>query len=99
MLLTLEQAAEMLGKTRRQVGYLIKTGKLKATKVGGRWRIESADLPASPRREAARQRKQAQLVAVVEDTLEVPPRGKRRRYSISQPRADAAPRETRPATR
>jgi excisionase family DNA binding protein len=48
MQLTLHQAAAALGKTRRQVQYLIQQGRLPAQKVGGRWYVESADLEADP---------------------------------------------------
>ncbi|MCC2868226.1 MAG: helix-turn-helix domain-containing protein, partial [Candidatus Accumulibacter phosphatis] len=44
MHLTLEQAAALLGKTRRQVVYMIEQGRLPAQKVGGRWVIERAAL-------------------------------------------------------
>ena len=87
MQITIEQAAEMLGKTRRQIGYLIKHGKLKAIKVGGRWRIELDDLPLSAGQQEARERKRDQLVQAIEDTLDVGPRRKRRRYSIKDLRA------------
>lgn len=43
--LSLPEAATVLGKSERQVRYLVKTGRLAARKEGGRWRIASADLP------------------------------------------------------
>ncbi|AUB82206.1 helix-turn-helix domain-containing protein [Candidatus Thiodictyon syntrophicum] len=42
MQLTLEQAAERLGKSVRQVRYLIQSGVLPAAKTGGRWLIAAA---------------------------------------------------------
>ncbi|MEY6431794.1 hypothetical protein ABC977_05150 [Thioalkalicoccus limnaeus] len=36
-----------MGKTRRQVPYLIQNGQLTARKVSGLWVIDSADLPLS----------------------------------------------------
>jgi len=48
MQLSLEQAAERLGKSVRQVRYLIQTGALRANKTGGRWLIDAADLPLRP---------------------------------------------------
>jgi excisionase family DNA binding protein len=57
MQLTLTQAAQLLGKTRRQVEYLILQGRLPARKVGERWQIEDTDLPLSPgQRQAGRRR-------------------------------------------
>ena len=45
MQLSIQQAAERLGKSVRQVRYLIQTGSLPAHKSGGRWLIAVADLP------------------------------------------------------
>ncbi len=48
MQLTLQQAAASLGKTRRQIQYLIQQGRLPAKKVGGRWYVESAGMVQDP---------------------------------------------------
>jgi len=45
--LSITEAATLLGKSHRQIRYLIRTGRLPAAKVGSRWRIESATLPLS----------------------------------------------------
>ncbi len=45
MRLSLAETATVLGKSQRQLRYLIKEGRLKARKVGGRWMIDSDDLP------------------------------------------------------
>lgn len=45
--LSIAEAATVLGKSQRQIRYLIKTGRLHATKDGHRWRIKSTDLPLS----------------------------------------------------
>jgi excisionase family DNA binding protein len=77
--LSLQQAADILGKTRRQVIYMIGQGRLPGKKVGGRWVIDRVDLQAD---EAVRQRtlqKQERLKAVVEDVLTPTPE---RRYGI-----------------
>ena len=69
MQLTLEQAADLLGKTRRQVVYMIEQGRLPAKKVGGRWTIERADLAVD---DATRQRSNQRDVrfrAAVEEAL------------------------------
>ena len=47
MTLSLSDAAAALGKTQRQLRYMIRKKRLRATKVGGRWRIDSDDLPLS----------------------------------------------------
>ena len=47
MKLTLEQAAARLGKSERQIRYLVQNSRLAAEKVGGRWLIESDDLALS----------------------------------------------------
>jgi len=67
--LSLTQAAQLLGKTRRQVEYLIKTGRLPAKKVGTRWLIADSDLPLSPSQRQARERKAAALQTVAEEVL------------------------------
>lgn len=70
MELSLTQAAQLLGKTRRQVEYLIQTGKLTAHKAGGRWRIAEADLPLSPGQREARARRGHGLRDAVDEVLE-----------------------------
>ena len=69
MKLTLEQAAVRLGKSERQIRYLIQSGKLVAEKVGGRWLIDSEQLPLSDGQRLAVERKERQLRAAVEDGL------------------------------
>ena len=83
MNLTLDEAAIRLGKSKRQVRYLIDTGKLPAKKAAGRWFIDSKDLPLSDAQQAAADRKQRQLRAAVDEALELgdkPQSG--RRYSV-----------------
>jgi excisionase family DNA binding protein len=69
MNLTLTQTAELLGKTRRQVEYLIKSGRLRAQKQGGRWVVKEADLPLSPGQRQARARKAAALRDAADEAL------------------------------
>ncbi len=45
MKLSLSDAARLLGKSQRQLRYLIKQGGLKASKVNGRWQVDREDLP------------------------------------------------------
>ncbi len=81
MTLTIPQAAAQLGKTVRQVRYMIQQGSLKARKVQGRWLIDSEDLKRSEPQQAAKERKQRQLRGLVDDALEVPEELPRR-YSV-----------------
>lgn len=45
MKLSLPQAATVLGRSERQIRYLIKIGRLQASKVDGKWEVDEADLP------------------------------------------------------
>ena len=50
MVVSLSEAASMLGKTPRQkIRYMVKKGELTARKIGGRWAIEVTDLPLTLR--------------------------------------------------
>ncbi len=83
MKLSIDEAAIRLGKTRRQVQYLIQTDRLKAEKVDNRWYIEASELPPSPGQQQARERKARRLRAAVDEALEVPTTGKQaERYSV-----------------
>ena len=83
MQLTLEQAATRLGKSKRQVLYMIQIGHLPAQKLAGRWWIESEQLPLSAAQQQSHERKQQQFRAAVEEALEIEPeRGRPRRYSV-----------------
>ena len=83
MKLTLEQAAARLGKSERQIRYLVQNGRLAAEKVGGRWLIESDDLALSDGQRQAVERKERQLRAAVEEGLALPEASERSpRYSV-----------------
>ena len=83
MKLTLEQAATRLGKTQRQVRYLIQQGRLPAEKIGGRWSIDSDDLSLNKEQRRSTERKQRQMRAAVEEALELESEEERpRRYSV-----------------
>lgn len=82
MKLTIEEAAVRLGKTVRQVRYAIQQNTIRARKVGGRWVIEDENLPEDAPTQKARQRKQRQLKAAVEDVLELPNEPTRTGYSV-----------------
>ena len=79
MQLSLEQAAEILGKTRRQVLYMIDQGSLPAKKNGGRWVINRADMQVDEEVQQRASQKQARFKAVVEDALTS---GNERRYTM-----------------
>jgi hypothetical protein len=49
MLLSLPEAARRLGKSERQVRYLIRNGQVPAQKTGGRWMVDSESLPLPAR--------------------------------------------------
>jgi len=58
--LSIAEAATVLGKSQRQIRYLIKTGGLRAAKEGQSWRIDGADLPIlDAQRQALAERAQA----------------------------------------
>jgi excisionase family DNA binding protein len=79
--LTLQQTATALGKTLRQVRYLIQEGRLPAHKVGGRWAVESADLEkALPGVAERAARRAGQLRAAIDEALT--PGAPHRVYSI-----------------
>ncbi len=81
MQLTLEEAATKLGKSVRQIRYLVKEGRLSAKKVAGRWFVELEDAPKTHSQRGVEQRKQERLRAVVDDALELKP-SDTQRYSV-----------------
>jgi len=82
MKLTLEQAATRLGKSKRQVLYLIRNGSLQAEKIAGHWFIDSEHLPLEPEQQRSDERKQRQLRAAVEEALVIEPEAEQKRYSV-----------------
>ena len=80
--LTIPEAAAKLGKSPRQIRYSIKSGELPAQLSGGRWLIDASALSLSQGQLAALERKQRQLRLAVEDSLDLPAKGHRPRYSI-----------------
>ncbi|MEM7204999.1 MAG: helix-turn-helix domain-containing protein [Planctomycetota bacterium] len=81
--LSLHDAATRLGKSPRQVRYLIRQGNLRARKVGGRWLIASDDLPLTATRKEAQERKRERLREAVETGLGLEPEPTpRKRYSV-----------------
>lgn len=80
MLLSLKETAKRLGKSPRQVRYMIQEEKLAAKKIGNRWVIDSDDLPFSDGQKEALDRRERQLRSAVEDGLGLDE--SKRRYSI-----------------
>lgn len=88
MHLTLAEAAARLGKSERQVRYMIQKGSLPATKIGGRWTVDSSNLPLSEGQREAMARKEQQLRIAVEEGLGLPASGGRRpRFSVNDLKA------------
>ena len=67
---TLSEAAAQLGKSERQVRYMIRQGDLKALKVSGRWYVPAEAIEKTPARTARRQPKAEALRAAVDQALD-----------------------------
>lgn len=87
MQLTIRQTADRLGKSERQVRYMIQQGSLPARKDGGRWVIDASDVTVSPGQKQAAERRDDRLRAAVEDALELSARPSKRRFSLQDLRA------------
>ena len=85
MHLSIQQAATLLGKTRRQVIYLIEQQRLAARKEGGRWVIEKDDLALDTHAEQRATHNRARLQETIEEAL-LKPRDKVR-YSLASLKA------------
>jgi hypothetical protein len=81
MHLTIDQAASRLGKSARQVRYMILNGRLPARKIAGRWSIDAADLPLSDGQRATLARRDRALRSAVEEGLGLEPE-RAPRYSV-----------------
>jgi len=75
MKLTLAQTATVLGKSERQVRYMIRHGTLRAEKTEGKWSIDEDALPRSPTQRQADQMRAATAQQAL-DTALAPARGK-----------------------
>ncbi len=74
--LLLSEAARLLDKTESQVRYMIKSGRLPARKVEGRWRIRRQDLPRTAGQLRAAERKLERAADLAAEVLK--PRGGKR---------------------
>lgn len=86
MKLSLTEAARHRGKTTRQPRYLLKTGKLPATKESGRWQIDSNDLPQGDGKAKARKPKLERAADIAEKVLRQEPK-RRKTYSLQDLKA------------
>lgn len=82
MELTLEEAATRLGKSPRQVRYMIRHKRISARKAAGRWLVDVDALPRSPGQMEAARRKEAALRAAVDEALSLPEPRSGARYSL-----------------
>ena len=82
MKLSIAEAASSLGKSVRQVRYMIDNGRLPARKIGGRWVIDSDALPRSEGQRQAKQRRHDSLRQVVDEALDRSPRRAAKRFSF-----------------
>ncbi len=62
--LSLSEAARLLGKSERQLRYLISNGRIKARKVGRQWSLRRSDLPLSDGQEKAVEQKEARSLGL-----------------------------------
>lgn len=89
--LSIPEAATLLGKSERQIRYMIKQETLKAKKVGGRWMIESEDLPINEGQRRAAESKLHRVREAVDQVLEPVAAAERatgpRRFSVRDLRA------------
>jgi excisionase family DNA binding protein len=69
MELTIAEAAQLLGKSDRQVRYMIRKQSLQARKVAGQWRIDRDSLPMSEGQARASEHKLGRARRVVEESL------------------------------
>ncbi|HEY5869239.1 MAG TPA: helix-turn-helix domain-containing protein [Candidatus Tectomicrobia bacterium] len=79
MELSLQEAVKILGKTRRQVLYMIEQGRLPAKKIGSRWVIERSNLQVDEEKQQRASQQQARFKAVIEEALTA---GPERRYPL-----------------
>jgi len=85
--LSLTEAARLLGKSDRQIRYLIRGGELPARKEGGRWILRREDLPLSPKQERASEQKRERAARLAEEILRPESGAAKKKYSIRDLRA------------
>ena len=70
--LTLPEAAALLGRSERQIRYLIQQGKLHAKKQGRRWLVDKSAIDGLPERQRRHAQRLETLEATVRQTLSLP---------------------------
>ncbi len=88
--MTVSEAAARLGKSERQIRYMIRQGKLRAKRPGKAWLIDLADVPAgglSEGQTAARERVAARIDAEATKVSGDAHVDGRRRYSLTDMKA------------
>lgn len=75
MTITISEAATLLGKSKRQIRYMIQQGKLKAEKAGKEWLINREHLPLSEAQLKSLERKAQQVRSVIDDAIGKPADG------------------------
>ena len=93
MELSLKEAAQNLGKSVRQIRYLIDQKQLPARKLGARWFIREEDLPLSPGRRQARIHKVERAAHAMEQVLVQKSPKDQKSYSMTQLKAFQVGRE------
>ncbi|MEM7253287.1 MAG: helix-turn-helix domain-containing protein [Pseudomonadota bacterium] len=87
MKLSLTETSDVLGKSERQIRYMIRAEQLPATKVGGRWEIDSADLPLTDAQRAKLAERAHTVTSAMTDALESVAKattgGKARPFSVT----------------
>jgi excisionase family DNA binding protein len=84
--LSLSQVATLLGKSERQIRYMVKSGRLAATKAGKEWRFETSELPLTDEQRRGLLERAATLTDAVADAVApaVAAAGDgKRRYSVT----------------
>lgn len=69
MELRIEEAAKLLGKSARQIRYMIETKRLPARREGKTWKIRKEDLPLTEGQERAKERKEEKVKNIAEEIL------------------------------
>lgn len=86
MELSLSEAARLLGKSERQVRYLLRSGKIQGRKgSNGRWEIRRKDLPLSAGQERAQHHKTERAAQLAEEILR--PSDSKKSHSVRELRA------------
>lgn len=89
MELSLSEAARLLGKSDRQVRYLIRSGRIPARKHDGHWIIQREDLPLSDGQVRAERQKAERATRLAAEILrpDAGAAGAKKSYSVRETRA------------